>query len=263
MQDMIELTDISHHFDTASERIELFRGLSCTLRAGETLAIIGPSGAGKSSLLSIAAGLETPASGNLRFIIDGAEVDALTMRANSGFIFQQFHLMPELDALGNLALPLRLKGISRRAATERVMDALGMVGLDKFAENYPRELSGGMKMRVSIARALVTRPKVMLMDEPFAALDEITRQKLNDDILRLWGDQGWTVIFVTHSVFEAVYLSSRIVVMAARPGRVIADLPNTLAYPRSGDIRTTADFAAASREVSDVLHQSMDVDAHR
>lgn len=171
--------------------------------------------------------------------------------------------MPWATVFRNVWLPLRLKGVSRRAATERVMDALGMVGLDKFAEHYPRELSGGMKMRVSIARALVTRPKVMLMDEPFAALDEITRQKLNDDILRLWGDQGWTVIFVTHSVFEAVYLSSRIVVMAARPGRVIADLPNTLSYPRSGDVRTTADFAAASREVSEVLHQSMDVDAHR
>ncbi len=237
-------------------------GMSLDVRPGEFVSLLGPSGCGKSTALRLVAGLGSASVGRIEWPTS-SYTHAGEPEREISFVFQEPTLMPWATVFRNVWLPLRLKGVSRRAATERVMDALGMVGLDKFAEHYPRELSGGMKMRVSIARALVTRPKVMLMDEPFAALDEITRQKLNDDILRLWGDQGWTVIFVTHSVFEAVYLSSRIVVMAARPGRVIADLPNTLSYPRSGDVRTTADFAAASREVSEVLHQSMDADAHR
>ena len=165
--------------------------------------------------------------------------------------------MPWATAFDNVWLPLRLAGQSKAQAKNQVMDALAMVGLEKFGDSYPRELSGGMKMRVSIARALITRPKLLLMDEPFAALDEITRQKLNDDLLRLWGEHRWTILFVTHSVTEAVYLSDRIVVMAPRPGRVIADLQNELSWPRGSDTRTSAEFAAVSRQVSAVLHQTM------
>jgi NitT/TauT family transport system ATP-binding protein len=158
----------------------------------------------------------------------------------------------------NVWLPRRLGGVSRREAREAVMEALASVGLDGFASAYPRELSGGMKMRVSIARALITRPRLLLMDEPFAALDEITRFRLNDDLLALWQTFGWTVIFVTHSVFESVYLSQRIVVMAARPGRVFRDLAIDAPYPRDESFRTSALYNEHCRRASMALHEAME-----
>jgi NitT/TauT family transport system ATP-binding protein len=154
-------------------------------------------------------------------------------------------------------LPLKLKGVSRAAAAPRVEAALARVGLEGFARAYPRELSGGMKMRTSIARALITEPRVLLMDEPFAALDEITRFKLNNDLLGLWQEQRWTVIFVTHSVYESVYLSNRIAVMAARPGRVVADLAIDAAYPRDEAFRTSSSYNGFCRTVSAALQQAM------
>jgi NitT/TauT family transport system ATP-binding protein len=171
-----------------------------------------------------------------------------------GFVFQEPTLMPWARVLDNVTLPLRLKSVSRAEAVERAEAALDSVGLSGFARNFPRELSGGMKMRVSIARALVTRPSVLLMDEPFAALDEITRLKLNDDILALWDAQRFTVVFVTHSVFESVYLSSRIVVMTGRPGRVRRDFEITAPYPRGG-YRLSPDYALTCEAVSGVLAQ--------
>ena len=179
-----------------------------------------------------------------------------------GFVFQEPTLMPWATVFSNVWLPLRLKGVSKRAASAEIMHALEMVGLTQFANAYPRELSGGMKMRVSIARALVTKPKLLLMDEPFAALDEITRFKLNNDILRLWEAEHWTVIFVTHSVFESVYLSNRIVVMAARPGRVVSDLAVGAPYPRGDAFRTSADYNSHCRLASDALHTAMDASDH-
>ncbi len=158
----------------------------------------------------------------------------------------------------NVYLPLKLHGLSRNEAAPRVREALEMVGLAKFSESYPRQLSGGMKMRVSIARAMVTKPKLLLMDEPFAALDEMTRFKLNNDVLELWKSQGLTVIFVTHSVFESVYLSNRVIVMAARPGRVVHDIPLPGGYPRTGEYRTTAEYAENCRLVSNALEGTMD-----
>ncbi len=154
-------------------------------------------------------------------------------------------------------LPLRLEGLAKRSATSRVDTAIGMVGLSGFEGAYPRELSGGMKMRVSIARALVTEPTLLLMDEPFAALDEITRFRLNDDLLKLWQDKRWTVIFVTHSVYELVYLSSRIAVMAARPGRIIADIGIDAPYPRSEAFRTSPPYNEFCRAVSAELRRGM------
>ena len=165
--------------------------------------------------------------------------------------------MPWATVANNVWLPLRLKGQSRRVARGEVMDALAMVGLDSFADAYPRELSGGMKMRVSIARALITKPKLLLMDEPFAALDEITRFRLNNDLLQLWQRFGWTVIFVTHSVFESVYLSQRIVVMAARPGRVFRELTIDAPYPRDDEFRTSAIYNDHCRRTSETLHAAM------
>lgn len=170
--------------------------------------------------------------------------------------------MPWATVFNNVWLPLRLAGKSKSQSRDRVMAALESVGLADFADAYPRELSGGMKMRVSIARAFVPRPKLLLMDEPFAALDEITRHKLNNDVLRLKDQFGWTVIFVTHSVFESVYLSNRIVVMAARPGRVIKEVTVDAPTLRDETFRTSAQYAACCRTASDALHDAI-TESHR
>ena len=223
-------------------------GVDLDLRAGEFVSLLGPSGCGKSTLLRLIAGLGEPSAGH---------IDWPTSARDVGFVFQDATLMPWSTALDNVILPLRLKRLPAREAAERAEEALTAVGLDGFRHAYPRELSGGMKMRVSIARALVTGPKVLLMDEPFAALDEITRHKLNDDLLALWAKERFTVVFVTHSVFESVYLSQRIVVMAARPGRIIADLKTGAPFPRDASFRTSPDYAAACRFVSAKLLEAI------
>lgn len=165
--------------------------------------------------------------------------------------------MPWATVFDNVWLPLRLRGRARGEIRETVMNALERVHLEDFAGSYPRELSGGMKMRVSIARALVVRPRILLMDEPFAALDEITRFKLNDDVLELWAEFGLTVVFVTHSVFESVFLSDRIVIMATKPGRVFTEMTIDEPYPRAESFRTSDGYAARCREVSGKLHEAM------
>lgn len=197
MHDTIELDSISHHFDTGRERIELFRDLDCTIRADKTLAIVGPSGAGKSSLLSIAAGLEKPASGDVHFTIDGARVDALTMRARSGFIFQQFHLMPELDAIGNLALPLRLKG--NRDAFDIAASWLAKVGLSDRARHRPHQLSGGEQQRIAVARAFVSAPRFIFADEPTGNLDRHTSESVAALMFDCARETGCGLVIVTHS----------------------------------------------------------------
>ena len=189
-------------------------GFDLDVREGEFLSLLGPSGCGKSTALRIIAGLSEPSRGTVAW----RDAEA---RHGLGFVFQEPTLMPWTTVFGNVFLPLKLAGVDRAAAAPRIMAALSRVGLADFADAYPRQLSGGMRMRVSIARALVTAPRVLLMDEPFAALDEITRFKLNDDLVALWRELRMTVVFVTHSVFESVFLSSRIVVMTPRPGRVL------------------------------------------
>ena len=174
-----------------------------------------------------------------------------------GFVFQDPTLMPWATALKNVMLPLTLAGVARAESEGRAAEMLTLVGLKGFEKSYPRELSGGMKMRVSIARALVTHPKILLMDEPFAALDEITRHRLNDDLLSLWWQNRFTAVFVTHSVFESVYLSQRIVVMAARPGRVMADLRSEAPYPRGELFRTSPEYAHLCRVASETLKQAI------
>jgi NitT/TauT family transport system ATP-binding protein len=238
------------------------RDVNLTIGRAQFVSLLGPSGCGKSTLLRLIAGLGDLTSGQIGWPQDGHDGSARDgkerPKRNLGFVFQEPTLMPWASVFNNVYLPLKLTGLSRKDARPRIMDALAMVGLEKFERSYPRELSGGMKMRVSIARALITRPSVLLMDEPFAALDEITRFRLNDDLLNLWAGHDWTVIFVTHSVYESVYLSNRIVVMGARPGRVTADLAIEAPYPRSEAFRMTPAYNDYCRMVSAELHATME-----
>jgi NitT/TauT family transport system ATP-binding protein len=251
---LVSLRSISKVFSNGTVALKDF---SLDIGEGEFLSLLGPSGCGKSTALRIIAGLGDASSGAVEWPRASFDASGRPER-EIGFVFQEPTLMPWATVFDNVWLPLRLQHVSRAAARLRVVEALAMVGLERSAEAYPRELSGGMKMRVSIARALVTRPKLLLMDEPFAALDEITRFRLNDDLLMLWEKFGWTVVFVTHSVFESVYLSQRIVVMAARPGRVYAEIPVDAPYPRTEEFRVSAPYNEFCRLTSAALHGAME-----
>ncbi len=231
--------------------------LDLTIRDGEFVSLLGPSGCGKSTVLRLIAGLGEPTHGSISR--NGVKRKGRRNKPDVGFVFQEPTLMPWATVLRNVVLPLELGRVDRRAAIERAAKALERVGLASFRDFYPRELSGGMKMRVSIARALVTDPPLLLMDEPFAALDEITRFKLNNDLLALWREVAHTVVFVTHSVFESVYLSSRIVVMTPRPGRVFTELKIDAPYPRDESFRTSAEYARHCRIALQALSRAMEV----
>lgn len=232
---------------TFGRGVEALRGLNLEVCQGDFLSLLGPSGCGKSTALRLIAGLIHPTIGRLRW----------DQPSELGVVFQEPTLMPWATVEDNIWLPLRLKGQAKAAARDAIADALRLVGLDGFETAYPRELSGGMKMRVSIARAMVTRPKLILMDEPFAALDEITRFKLNNDLLEMKTALDCTVIFVTHSVFESVFLSDRVVIMAARPGRVIEELEVPEAYPRREVFRTSNDYVSYCRSASAGLQRAI------
>lgn len=220
------------------------------IRGGEFVSLLGPSGCGKSTLLRIIAGLDAPSTGSVA-------VDARARSSRGiGFVFQEPTLMPWASVRDNVRLPLRLTGDDSAAGHARIDDCLARVGLTEFAGAYPRQLSGGMKMRASLARALVTDPDILLLDEPFAALDEITRFRLNNDLLALWRDLRKTVVFVTHSVFESVFLSQRVIVMTARPGRIFAEQRIDAPEPRGESFRTSASYAGFCREVSAMLGQA-------
>ena len=231
--------------------VEALRNVSLQINQGDFLSLLGPSGCGKSTILRIIAGLSSPTSGVLDW--RGAPMG----KSDVGFVFQEPTLLPWASVFDNVWLPLRLQGVSRDAAAPQITEVLERVHLTGFEKAVPRELSGGMKMRVSIARGLVTRPRVLLMDEPFAALDEITRFKLNNDLLEMWKDERFTVVFVTHSVFESVFLSNRIVVMAAKPGRVFEEMTVDAPYPRDEVFRTSAQYAKLTRRASDALSKAM------
>ncbi len=228
--------------------VQALAHLSLDVEAGEFLSVLGPSGCGKSTLLRLIAGLIQPTAGT---------IDWPGGKADTGFVFQEPTLMPWATALANVALPLKLRGVAPSEREARAAEALGHVGLTGFERLWPRELSGGMKMRVSIARALVTEPRLLLMDEPFAALDEITRHRLNGDLLELWQRARVTIVFVTHSVFESVFLSQRIAVMAARPGRILSQLSIAAPYPRSAAFRTSPEYATYCRQASARLGEAM------
>ncbi len=231
-----------------------------TIEEGEFVTLLGPSGCGKSTLLKMVAGLLEPTDG--RLLLWRRPVAELHSCAHKmAFVFQSPTLMPWASVQTNVRLPLDLAGVPRAEADARVTEALALVGLSKFAKALPRALSGGMQMRVSIARGLVTQPDLLLMDEPFGALDEITRHKLDADLLDLWRKKKLTVIFVTHSIHEAVFLSSRVVMMAARPGRVVEEFRIDAPYPRTADFMVSPEFSRYAKVLQDsLLRASVDTE---
>ena len=239
----IELHRLDKRYTTGTLAVQ---ALDLQVAAGEFVALLGPSGCGKSTVLRMVAGLEAPSAGTM--VVPEGQA--------TGYVFQEPTLMPWADVFDNVWLPLRIAGMGRASARHRVEALLQSVGLSEFAHAYPGELSGGMKMRTSIARALVTQPQLLLMDEPFAALDEITRQKLNDDLLGWWQAQRFTALFVTHSVYEAVFLSRRVLVMSGRPGRLVAEVPIDEPYPRGPAFRASVRYAERCAEIMQALQRS-------
>ena len=244
----IRFDGVSLRYATGTLALE---DVSFDVPRGQLVALVGPSGCGKSTALRLAAGLEAPTTGAVH-VDPGPEAGPQPV----AFVFQDATLLPWRRIADNVALPLRMRGEAAGSAREAALRALARVGLDGFSDHYPRELSGGMRMRASLARALVTRPRVMLLDEPFGALDEITRQKLQEDLLGLREAEGFTAVMVTHSVFEAVYTADRVLVMSPRPGRIAADLPVELPS-RGPDLRADPAFARAVGDVGQALRSQL------
>lgn len=236
----IETHGVSKVFPNGTVALE---PTSVHIAPGEFVSFVGPSGCGKSTLLRMIAGLTPPTSGAC----------VIPQASSRGFVFQDPTLLPWRTVRRNAQLLLELEGYDRAQRRRRAADALELVGLTGFERSYPRALSGGMKMRLSLARALALRPQLFLMDEPFSALDEITREALNDELLRIWLSEGFTALFVTHNIYEAAYLSNRVLVMSARPGRVTADITIPFEYPRTPALRTAHEFNDVAREISTAL----------
>ena len=227
------------------------RDVSLSVRRGELIVLVGPSGCGKSTLLRMIAGLMSPTSGSLQ-VNAGSHGDSQT-----AFVFQDSNLLPWRSVFDNIRLPLELRGESFEKQQAAVESSLKLIGLKPSdSAKRPNMLSGGMRMRVSLARALVTQPELLLLDEPFAALDDLLRQQLNEELLRIWTEQRWTGLFVTHNVAEAVFLSQRVLVMSKSPGTFIADIAVPFEHPRDPDLRSTAEFAKLTGEVSRCLREA-------
>lgn len=241
---------ITHLGKTFTGGVAALENVNLYMARGEFVSLLGPSGCGKSTLLRIVAGLIAQDSGTVAWVTP-------PVPGSIGMVFQEPTLMPWANARKNVEAPLRIAGIAARERHARAMEMLALVGLKNFADAYPRTLSGGMKMRVAIARALVTKPPVLLLDEPFAALDEITRQQLNDDLLDICSNAKLTVLFVTHSAAEAVYLSNRVLMMRARPGTILRELRIDAPVQRARGFRHSPQFAAYCGEVSAALREAM------
>jgi NitT/TauT family transport system ATP-binding protein len=242
----IALEGVSKRYRNAAVALE---GISLNVERGEFVTFLGPSGCGKSTLLKLVSGLNPVSEGKVQ--VNG--MTPVNARELMSFIFQDATLLPWRTVEQNVGLSMELEYAARAARKERVAKMLELVSLGHVAKRYPRQLSGGMKMRVSIARALASRPRILLMDEPFAALDEMTRDRLNEELLRLYNEQKWTVLFVTHSVAEAVFLSTRIVVLAAHPGRVAHEIQVDLPWPRTGATRESKAFEEQVTQASRLL----------
>jgi NitT/TauT family transport system ATP-binding protein len=247
MSTAVRLVDASRRFNSSHGVLSALDSVSLEAAAGEFVALLGPSGCGKTTVLRMAAGLDRPSSGRVEVRTDGGTPPRVS------YVFQDATLMPWASVADNVWLPLRIGGVSRADARTRMAPLLETLGLAAFAEALPHELSGGLRMRVSIARALVTQPDLLLMDEPFAALDEIARQRLNTELLALWRAQRCTVLFVTHSVFEAVFLAQRVLVMSARPGRVVEALAVSAPYPRDASWRLSPHYAQLAARATEAL----------
>jgi len=250
---MIELDDVSLTYASKRADVEALARVSLSIEANTFVSFIGPTGCGKSSLLKLVAGLLAPSSGTIR--VRGRSVEEAARARSFGFVFQDATLLPWRTVLSNTVLLLQVCGRDPAERERTARRLLEMVGLGGFLHHYPRELSGGMKQRVAIARALTLDPDILLMDEPFAALDAITRDRLNLDLLRIWSQARKTVLFVTHGIGEAVFLSDRVLVMSARPGKIVADIPVTLSRPRSLDMVESPEFMACARQLRGLLAQ--------
>ena len=248
----ISVRDVSKGFDLNRRgHFVVLRDVSFEVRAGEFLVVVGPSGCGKTTLLDLLGGLTLPDAGSI--LLDGKRIEGPGL--DRGIVFQQYALFPWKTAQGNVEFGLEAKGVSKAQRAERARHYLDLVGLASFADRYPHELSGGMKQRVAIARALSYDPEVLLMDEPFAALDSQTRETLQDELLRIWQQTGKTIVFITHGIEEAVYLGQRVLVMAAGPGRVVDSLDIQLERGGPGeDLRATPEFVRLRHRIWQLIH---------
>ena len=243
--------NVSVRFFTDRRSVTALSGIDLEVNRGELLTLLGPSGCGKSTLLRAVADLVTPSTGEIRVL--GSPAEAARRRRDIGFVFQDPALLPWRSALQNVELPLEVADGAKHKGKATPRELLELVGLKGWENAFPHELSGGMRQRVSIARALISDPKILLMDEPFGALDEITRDRLNEELRRVWRDTGTTILFVTHSIYEAAYLGQRVLMLAANPGRVREIVPVSLPETRTLDIRETADFVALAAYLRRVL----------
>ncbi len=249
---VVTLAGVNKHFGSD---VHVLSDVSFAVQQAEFVSILGPSGCGKSTILRLAAGLEAPSTGTVQ-----APALNTSIRGATAFVFQEPTLMPWTSVFNNVWLPLRLQGVSKEQARSRIEAALRGVRLEDFAQAYPAQLSGGMKMRASIARALITEPKILLMDEPFAALDDISRQRLNNDLLRWQQERGIATLFVTHNIAEAVFLSRRVLVMGAKPGRITYELTIDEPYPRLSAFRNSDHFILYCRTLSRALMKNNEPD---
>ena len=247
----VEISGLSLTFQTADAPVTALEGISLQIRRGEFISFIGPSGCGKTTLMRVIADLATPSAGQIT--VNGVSPEQARLKRAYGYVFQAPALYAWRNVLRNVLLPLEIIGMPAAERAERAARYISMVGLGGFERKFPWQLSGGMQQRVSIARALAFEPELLLMDEPFGALDEITRDHLNEQLLQLWHQTGKTVVFVTHSISEAVFLSNRIVVMSPRPGRILEIVENKLPADRSLDIRDTTPFLEVAHRVRQAL----------
>ncbi|HSJ34443.1 MAG TPA: ABC transporter ATP-binding protein [Acidimicrobiia bacterium] len=253
MDYIVDVNGVGKTFEGRSGRVEALRDISLRIEPGDFVSLIGPSGCGKSTLLRLMADLLQPSAGTL--LVNGKDPHQARVDGDYGIAFQRATLLDWRTVKRNVELPLELTGMEAGPRGERAHELLSMVGLDDFLGHYPWQLSGGMQQRVAIARSLVQHPPLLLMDEPFGALDEMTRESMQQELMRIWRDTGTTVIFVTHSIPEAVFLSTRVVVMSARPGRITDEIAIDLPQPRDFDVRESPRFFELLTEVREALRR--------